>query len=103
EAGRAEASYEPTDLATFTAELAGAFRSAVESAGLRFEVDCAALDEPVQVDRSLWEKIVFNLLSNALKFTFDGGIRLSLVCDDAAVRLTVADTGIGIAADQLPH
>ena len=103
EAGRAEASFEPTDLAGFTADLAGAFRSAVESAGLGFEVDCAPLDTPVQVDRSMWEKIVFNLLSNALKFTFEGRIRLSLERDGHDVRLQVSDTGVGIAADQLPH
>jgi PAS domain S-box-containing protein len=103
EAGRLEASYEATDLAAFTTDLAGAFRSAVESAGLCFDVDCQPLDEPVHVDRSMWEKVVFNLLSNALKFTVDGRIRLSLARDGDHVRLLVSDTGIGIADDQLPH
>lgn len=103
EAGRAEASYEPTALDVFTSELAGAFQSAVESAGLRFDVDCERLDVPVYVDRSMWEKIVFNLLSNALKFTFKGRIRLSLTRQDDAVRLEVADTGSGIPHDELPH
>ena len=45
-----------------------------------------------------WEKIVTNLLSNALKFTFVGEIRVTLDADDDGVRLRVADTGIGIAA-----
>src|SRR6185369_9370068 len=69
EAGRLQASYEPTDLATMTRDLASAFRSAVERAGLTFEIDCPPLEEPVFVDREMWEKIVLNLLSNALKFT----------------------------------
>ena len=51
----------------------------------------------------MWEKIVFNLLSNALKFTFDGGIRLSITRDGASAVLEVTDTGTGIDADQLPH
>jgi signal transduction histidine kinase len=69
EAGRIEASYEPTDLASFTVELASVFRSAVERAGLRLVVDCPPLPQPIHVDRDMWEKIVLNLLSNALKFT----------------------------------
>ena len=78
EAGRAQASYAQTDVASLTRELAGAFRSAIEHAGLRFEVDCEPIDEPVYVDRDMWEKIVLNLLSNAFKFTFEGIGRLEL-------------------------
>ena len=48
------------------------FESAAERAGLRATVDCPPLPEPVYVDREMWAKIVLNLLSNALKFTFDG-------------------------------
>jgi signal transduction histidine kinase len=45
--GRSEASYEPTDLASFTAELAGVFRSTIEHAGLRLSVTCPPLPAPV--------------------------------------------------------
>ena len=69
EAGRMEARYEPVDLAAFTAELASVFRSAMDRAGLAYEVDCAPLPEAVYIDREMWEKVVLNLLSNALKFT----------------------------------
>ena len=75
EAGRAQASFEPVDLAGFTAELASTFRSAIERAGLRLRIDCPPLAEPVYVDRDMWEKIVLNLLSNAFKFTFEGESR----------------------------
>ena len=77
EAGRIDANYEPTDLATFTAELASVFRSAIEKAGLELVVDCDPLPEPVYVDREMWEKIVLNLLSNAFKFTFEGRITVA--------------------------
>ena len=74
EAGRVNATFEPTDLAALTTDLASAFRSATERAGLQLIVDCPPLPAPVYVDREMWEKIVLNLLSNAFKFTFQGSI-----------------------------
>ncbi len=103
EAGRMQATYEPVELAAFTAELASNFRSAIEKAGMRLAVHCDALREPVYVDREMWEKIVFNLLSNAFKFTLQGEIEVRLrdACD--AVELTVRDTGTGIPESELPQ
>ncbi|QBD74965.1 PAS domain S-box protein [Ktedonosporobacter rubrisoli] len=103
EAGRAEARYEPTDLAELTMDVASAFRSAVERAGLQLLVDCPKLPEPIWVDRQMWEKIVLNLLSNAFKFTFKGFIRLALSPIEDGVELTVQDSGIGIRAEDVPH
>ncbi|WP_307533153.1 SpoIIE family protein phosphatase [Streptomyces sp. V3I8] len=103
EAGRMQATYEPVDLSVLTAELASVFRSAVERAGLAYDVDCPPLDEPVLLDRGMWEKVVLNLLSNALKFTFDGGIRVTVRAEDAHAVVTIADTGIGVAADEVPR
>ena len=101
EAGRADASFEPTDLGHYTEELASVFRSTVEGAGLRYTVECEPLPEPVYVDRQMWEKVVFNLLSNALKFTLSGEIAVRLQGHGDHVELTVSDTGFGIAsADQ---
>ncbi|MFQ4140648.1 ATP-binding protein [Chlorogloeopsis sp. ULAP02] len=103
EAGRIQASYEPTDLATLTTELSSVFRSAIERAGLRLTVECEPLHEPVYVDRDMWEKIVLNLLSNAFKFTFEGEITVSLRSVENSVELVVRDTGTGIPAAELPH
>jgi PAS domain S-box-containing protein len=103
EAGRARAAYAPTDLGAFTAELASVFRSAVERAGLRFLVECPPLPAPAYVDREMWEQIVFNLLSNALKFTLEGEIAISLRQAGAVLDLTVRDTGAGIPAEELPR
>jgi PAS domain S-box-containing protein len=104
EAGRVQASFEPTDLARFTAEIAGMFRSVAERAGLRLVVDCPSLPEPVYVDRDMWEKIVLNLVSNAFKFTFAGEIAVTLRPDREEgryVTLSVRDTGIGMTSDDL--
>ena len=103
EAGRMRARYEPVDLAAVTAELASVFRSAVERAGLGFEVDCPGLAEPVYLDRDMWEKVVLNLLSNALKFTFDGSIRVAVRGEAGRAVVTVADTGIGVPRQELPR
>jgi PAS domain S-box-containing protein len=102
EAGRARANLEPVDLASFTAELASSFRSAVEKAGLRLIV-CVTPEEIVHVDREMWEKVVLNLISNAFKYTLTGEIRVSLERVDDTTRLIVADTGCGIPAEALPH
>ncbi len=102
EAGRVQASYEPVELANFTAELASEFRSATDKAGLQLRVDCPPLGEPVWVDREMWEKIVLNLLSNAIKFTLRGGIVVRLRRENDMAVLSVADTGIGIPAHELP-
>ncbi|MDX2094177.1 MAG: response regulator, partial [Kofleriaceae bacterium] len=103
EVGRIRASYEPTDLATYTSDLASVFRAATERAGLRLEVACPSLTRSVNVDRVMWEKIVCNLISNAFKFTFEGAIFVRLEEGPDEVTLTVRDTGIGIAANHLPH
>ncbi len=103
EAGRIQASFEPVDLARLTAELASAFSSAIERAEMRLVVSCAPLNEPVYVDREMWEKIVLNLISNAFKFTFEGEIEVSLREAGDTVELTVRDTGTGIPADEIPR
>jgi PAS domain S-box-containing protein len=103
EAGRMQARYEPVDLAAATSDLASVFRSAVERAGLGFEVDCPPLPEPVHLDREMWEKVVLNLLSNALKFTFAGGVRVAVRAGRGEATVTVADTGIGVPPEEMPR
>jgi PAS domain S-box-containing protein len=103
EAGRAQAHFEPTDLATYTVELTSLFQSAIEQAGLRLIVDCPSLPQSVSVDRDMWEKIVLNLLSNAFKFTLEGEITVSLHSVGNQVELIVRDTGTGIPEADLPR
>jgi PAS domain S-box-containing protein len=103
EAGRVQAAYEPIDLATYTAELASTFRSLIERVGMSLIVDCPPLPEAIYIDREMWEKIVLNLLSNAFKFTLAGTITVRLKCVENCVELSVADTGVGIPSEELPH
>ena len=66
-------------------------------------VECTPLDQPVFIDREMWEKIVFNLLSNAFKFTLKGRISVSVHGTTDGAVFTVRDTGIGIEVDDMRH
>ena len=103
EAGRLPASYEPLDLGTVTRELTSAFVPLFQSVGLRLEVEAPSLPPTAYVDREMWEKIVLNLVSNAFKFTFEGGVKLSVRLDGHHVELQVRDTGTGIAPGDVPR
>ena len=103
EAGRVTSAFEPVDLAMLTEDLSSNFRAAMERAGLRFDVRCTPLDEPVHIDREMWEKIVLNLLSNAFKFTFEGQVSVALKRDVTHAILEVSDTGTGVAAHEVPR
>ena len=103
QAGRMQAHFEPADLPGLTAELASVFRSAIDRAGLAFTVDCPPLDRPVDLDREMWEKVMLNLLSNALKYTFEGSITVQVGHDDTDAIVTVTDTGIGIPTSEMPR
>ena len=103
EAGRIQAAYEPTDLASLTHDLASSFRAACEKAGLTLTIDTQPLPEPVFVDHEMWEKIVLNLLSNAFKFTLEGGLKIDVFADGAYAVLRVSDTGTGIPESEVPR
>ncbi len=103
EAGRSRAAFVRADLARHTAELASTFRSAIERAGLVFDVDSASLPADTYVDHDMWEKVVLNLLSNALKYTFDGSISLRLGVVEDQISLRVTDTGTGIPEHEVSH
>jgi PAS domain S-box-containing protein len=100
EAGRLQARFLRADAGALTADLASVFRSSIERAGLAFDVRCDTVDD-AYLDRDMWEKIVFNLLSNALKHTLRGRIAVRVAARKDTFTLTVADTGVGIPAEAL--
>ena len=81
--------------------------TAREAIGER-QVELLVLFEPdvpevVRTDPTRLRQILMNLLSNAVKFTEQGQIRLRVQVDNAMLRFSVSDTGIGVPADQLPR
>ena len=83
-------------------ELRSEFASVAASKGLAFQV--ASCAEFARSDRVLVEQILKNLLSNAIKYTRKGSVALRCLRQQPSlVRIEVTDTGVGIAADQLPY
>ncbi|HEU5039167.1 MAG TPA: chemotaxis protein CheB [Nocardioides sp.] len=94
--GRLKARPEPTDLAALTTEVVETFRQAADAMGVGLEARIEDLGHPVWVDPGMWEEVVANLLSNALKFTWTGTITVCLRAQTKHAELTVSDTGVGI-------
>ncbi len=103
EAGTMQSFFQPVELGSVTAELASSFHSAMDSGGLKFKIHCPPLKKKVYVDYAAWEKIVFNLISNALKYTLKGTVEVTLREKGKFVELEVRDTGHGIPSTELPH
>ena len=82
-------------------ELRREFSSIADDKGLELEVEEGG--ESVYSDPSLVEEVLRNLVSNAIKYTRRGSVRLQCRRDAALVRIEVHDTGIGIPADQIPY
>ncbi len=86
---------EDINLASVTADLVEGYRPAAEGR-VQLCVDVPAEPLRAYVDRTMWATIVSNLVDNALKFTREGEVVVTLRGDDSHVVLTVSDTGVGI-------
>jgi signal transduction histidine kinase len=92
------------DLHSIVAEALEAVRPAVDAKHLQLEALVDRRRMTVQGDPVRLHQILNNLLTNAIKFTPDGGrIAVELAQAGSAARITVADTGRGIAPDFLPR
>ncbi|HEY5021048.1 MAG TPA: PAS domain S-box protein [Gemmatimonadaceae bacterium] len=88
-------------VAEIFAELRNEFAALAAAKGLQLSVDPCT--DYVHSDPSLVGQILRNLISNAIKYTLEGCVRLRCLHNQAIVRLEVLDTGIGIPADALAH
>ena len=103
-AGKFSLKAERVDLRALLLAHAEVVRQTAATKGLTLDLQLAAAEIEVRGDRTRLRQVVENLLSNALKFTSEGGrISVALTQRHGDACLTVTDTGIGIPADVLPH
>ncbi len=102
DAGRMQPKFHPCDLVKFITQIVDSFRPYCEKKGLTLLMDLSDCP-PVYLDLEKFDKVLYNLLSNAMKFTAAGKqIQIVLKPDGAHCLLQVIDTGIGILPDQIP-
>jgi signal transduction histidine kinase/HAMP domain-containing protein len=96
EAGRAEVKTAPTDLCALAEEVAAVIEPLAREKALRFEMARCTDHQPVPTDPDKVRQIVINLAGNAVKFTDEGSVRISVERRGEEMVLAVADTGPGI-------
>jgi len=102
--GKLKIDFQPVAFAAIAESVISSLRPVVDAKQLQLETVIDPAAGPILGDPARLEQIVTNLLSNAIKFTPNGGkIEVRLQRCDGHVRLRMADTGVGIAAEHLPH
>lgn len=102
ESGKADISYDETNLQELIVSVVDAMRLAAEAKGIELSFEMAnGLNYTVQTDERRLRQILFNLIGNALKFTDSGTIKVRVDrVDEEHLRFEVSDTGIGVPADK---
>lgn len=102
DAGRVERRLEPLDVAELCRNLVEFHRPEAERRSLRFALEVGPELPQLHADKGEIERVVTNLVSNAIKYNRDGGcITVRVRRAEAALALEVADTGIGMSPDEL--
>ena len=97
-AGKTEVKREPVNILDLARSIFWDFKGVMEHKGIEGNLRAEAVSPVVEMDRYLFERILFNLLSNAVKFTPKGGkVAVALEAADEKLKLSVTDTGIGIS------
>jgi signal transduction histidine kinase len=103
EAGVFKLHREPTDIEELVLDLVAAYQPRARQAGVSLTGEVSPMAE-AEVDPVRLRQILENLVTNALRYTPAGGtIRVIANSDGRAVFFTVADTGVGIVPEHLPH
>ncbi len=96
---------EETDLVEFVEGVCKMYEYNAQERNINFTFKHDGLDTlPVWIDRGQFDKVITNLLSNAFKYSYDGGsIEVCLTKDDISANLEVIDNGVGLDSDNMKH
>jgi signal transduction histidine kinase len=103
ETGRIQPQIQKFDIGDPIAHLDASYGPAAARKGLRWQVSPICRKTQVRSDRTLLDRMIRNLIENALNYTHDGEIRVECHVEGTTLRIEVHDTGIGIPADQLEN
>ena len=94
-----------TDIIGFTKGICKMFEYNAQERSINFNFKHEEFEElNVWLDRSQFEKVITNLLSNAFKYSFEGGsIDIQVTADEQQMKLAVSDTGVGLDNEGLKH
>jgi PAS domain S-box-containing protein len=102
ESGRIDLERAPLDIDGLAASVAGRFRIEADRKGLELRVKLEADGVRASADCDRIEQVLVNLMSNAFKFTLEGFVEVRTAASDEALTIAVADSGVGISAEDLP-
>ena len=95
---------EPLQLAELAQDVVLKLKPRADAAGVSLRADLPGAVPLVSADAAMIERVLTNLIDNALRFTHAGGsVAVALAAAGDAVRVSVADTGDGIAPEDLPR
>jgi len=94
---------ERVSLGAVLGQIARRFQPLTEQKGLYLRVADPEADAHVLTDRQKLERIISNLVDNAIKYTKSGGVTLDLLVADGEVCVRVCDTGMGVTPEHVPH
>jgi len=101
EAGKMTMRWEEFELRPFLSDLESVLRPQAEEKGLRFELELGDLPEPIRGDRERLRQILVNLLTNAIKYSDEGTVKLTVERESDRIIYRVSDDGIGMTAEQI--
>ena len=105
ELGRLQYNREKTDIYSFLADIADKFRLDLQTADMELDVEIPQGELFVTADREKLGRVFANIITNAIKYRKPGGGSLSISAENTenGVVITFADTGIGIAEEDIPR